>query len=281
MRNRLIWGIVAFFSVVIVYGQQDSLKTRKKKQKRQQVYNYNNKLDIPITAVGAVFSLYNLDKVNNKSRSSAETILALDPNDINGFDRKAAGNFNENAQSASDFFFYTSIPLPLIIMPLDQRMKKDYGRLILLYTEAMAFTGIFYTTSQQLNDRFRPQTYNTDLSLERRQRGSNRNSFYSGHVAMVATSTFFLSKVYSDYYPDSPFRWVFWSTAGLSTILTGHLRMKAGSHFPTDVILGGVMGFAAGVLTPHFHKNKLFNKEGLSFHPITGQYHGLRLAYEF
>ena len=281
MKIKTILCLLTGLSLLITYGQQDSVETKKKKQKRQQVYNYKNKLDIPITAVGAVFSLYNLDKVNNKSRSTAEEILALDPDDINGFDRNAAGNFNENAQSASDFFFYTSIPLPLIIMPLDKRMKKDYGRLVLLYTEAMAFTGIFYTSAQQLNDRYRPQAYNTDLSLERRQRGSNKNSFYSGHVAMVGTSTFFLAKVYHDYYPDSPFRWAFWTTAGLATVLTGHLRMKAGSHFPTDVILGGVMGFAAGVLTPHFHKNKLFKMEGLSFHPVTGQYHGLRLAYEF
>lgn len=281
MKKQSVYCLLACLSMLISFGQQDSVKSKAKKQKRQQVYNYKNKIDIPITAVGAVVSLINLDKVNNKDRSSAETILALDPADINGFDRGAAGNFNENAQTASDFFFYTSIPFPLIFTAIDDRMRKDYGRLTLLYTEAMAFTGIFYTSAQLLNDRYRPQTYNTDLTLDKRQRGSNRNSFYSGHVAMVATSTFFLAKVYSDYYPDSPLRWAFWTGAGLSTIFTGHLRMLAGSHFPTDVILGGVMGFAAGFLTPHFHKNKLFKNERLSFHPFSGQYHGLRLAYEF
>ena len=78
---------------------------------------------------------------------------------------------------------------------------------------------------------------------------------------MVATSTFFLARVYHDYHPDSPYKWVFYGGAGLSTVLTAHFRVKGGAHFPTDVIVGGILGSAAGFLVPFFHKNKMIKKE--------------------
>jgi membrane-associated phospholipid phosphatase len=145
----------------------------------------------------------------------------------------------------------------------------------------MSFTGLTYSTSQQLNDRLRPFTYNQDLDLNFRTGSGAKNSFYSGHTSLVATSTFFLAKVYSDYHPNSKYKWVLFTTAGIATILTGHLRVRAGQHFPTDVLVGGIMGTAAGILTPHFHKNKLFKNENLSLLPITGEYHGLQLSLKF
>ncbi|GAH07546.1 unnamed protein product, partial [marine sediment metagenome] len=181
----------------------------------------------------------------------------------------------------SDFFFNVSIPLPLIVFAFDDALREDYLRLTLLYLEAMSLTGVAYSTSQQLNNRLRPFTYNQELELSQRTKGGGKNSFYSGHTALVATSTFFLARVYADYHPDSPYRWVFYGSAGLATFLTGNLRVQAGQHFPTDVLMGGFVGTAIGFLVPYLHKNKLFEDPNLSLMPITGEYHGLRLAYTF
>jgi len=71
------------------------------------------------------------------------------------------------------------------------------------------------------------------------------------------------------------------TSAGAATFLTGFLRVRAGEHFPTDVILGGLVGTASGILVPYFHKNKLFNNENLSMIPIVGDYNGISLAYKF
>ncbi len=271
--------LITIFCVTTAFAQKDTIYL--KTNNRQQVYNYNKKLDIPITAVAAGISMFNFTQIYSKDRSPEEEILALDKNDVRSFDRRAAGNYNEGAKTASDFFFNVSIPLPLIVFAFDKKLREDYLRLTLLYLETMSLTGVAYSTSQQLNNRLRPFTYNQELELSQRTKGGAKNSFYSGHTALVATSTFFLARVYADYHPDSPYRWVFYGSAGLATFLTGNLRVQAGQHFPTDVLMGGLVGTAIGFLVPYFHKNKLFEDPNLSLMPVTGEYHGLRLAYKF
>ncbi|MEH6537574.1 MAG: phosphatase PAP2 family protein [Psychroserpens sp.] len=279
-KNRIKFTInIAFvFCALNLFAQKDSLHV---KNEKQQVYNYNKKFDIPLTSAAAAISIFNFTQIYSKDRSSETSILALDVNDVNKFDRGAAGNYNEKAKTTSDFFFNAAIPLPLIVFAFDDAMRQDYLRLTLLYLETMSITGVAYSTSQQLNNRLRPFTYNQDLELSSRTKGGAKNSFYSGHTALVATSTFFLARVYHDYHPESPYKYVFYGGAGLATFFTGYFRVKAGQHFPTDVIIGGTVGTAIGILVPFFHKNKLFKNEKLSLYPVTGEYHGLRLAYKF
>ncbi len=276
LKHFVLHCPLLIFCAQSAFGQKDTTQV-----KEQQVYNYNNKLDIPLTSAAALITFYNFSQIYSKERTSESIILALDPQDVNKFDRGAAGNWNEGAKTTSDLFFNIAIPLPLIVFAFDDSMREDYLRLTLLYLETMSFTGAMYSTSQQLNNRLRPYTYNNDLELSRRTSGGGRNSFYSGHTALVATSTFFLARVYNDYHPDSPYKWAFYGGAGLATYFTGSFRVQAGQHFPTDAIMGGTIGAAIGILVPYFHKNRLFNDEGITLMPITGEYHGLSLNYQF
>ena len=47
-----------------------------------------------------------------------------------------------------------------------------------------------------------------------------------------------------------------WTFAASVPAVTGYLRVRAGKHFPTDVITGFVAGGLVGVLLPHFHRKK-------------------------
>lgn len=271
--------IILFLFCLGLHAQKDSIKIKNKDL--PQVYNYNNKLDIPLSSVATAISLFNFTQVYSKESSTEESILTLDPENVNWFDKGAAGNHNPDAKLASDAIFSAAIPTPLIFFAFDKKMRKDYKRLSLLYWESMSFMGVSYSSSLQFNDRRRPYTYNTDLEMKERRKGGGRNSFFSGHTGLVATSTFFLASVYADYHPDSKYKWVLFTTAGAATFFTGFLRVRAGEHFPTDVILGGLVGTASGILVPYFHKNKLFKNENLSLIPIVGDYNGIRLAYKF
>lgn len=279
MKHYGLFTIILLLCCLGSYAQKDSTKIKNKNL--PQVYNYNNKLDIPLSSVATAISLFNFTQVYSKESSTEESILSLDPDNVNGFDRGAAGNYDPASKDASDFIFSAAIPTPLIFFAFDKKMRKDYKRLSLLYWESMSFMGVAYSSALQLNDRRRPYTYNTDVPMKERRKGGGRNSFYSGHTGLVATSTFFLASVYADYHPDSEYKWVLFTSAGLATVLTGYLRIRAGEHFPTDVILGGLVGTASGILVPYFHKNKLFKNENLSMIPIVGEYNGLRLAYKF
>ena len=279
MKHYGLFTIILLLCCLGSYAQKDSTKIKNKNL--PQVYNYNNKLDIPLSSVATAISLFNFTQVYSKESSTEESILSLDPDNVNGFDRGAAGNYDPASKDASDFIFSAAIPTPLIFFAFDKKMRKDYKRLSLLYWESMSFMGVAYSSALQLNDRRRPYTYNTDVPMKERRKGGGRNSFYSGHTGLVATSTFFLASVYADYHPDSEYKWVLFTSAGLATVLTGYLRIRAGEHFPTDVILGGLVGTASGILVPYFHKNKLFKNENLSMIPIVGEYNGIRMAYKF
>jgi membrane-associated phospholipid phosphatase len=177
-------------------------------------------------------------------------------------------------------FFYGSMPLPLFLL-LDKKIRRDAGKVSLLYLEAMAITGTIYTSSSMLFDRFRPYTYNPDVDMDFKMRGGSRNSFFAGHVALVGTSTFFMAKVLSDYHPESKAKWAYYTVAAAATGMTGYLRHKGGRHFPSDILLGAAVGTFSGIMIPNFHKNKIFKDPNISVLPFTGESHGLAFVYKF
>ena len=65
---------------------------------------------------------------------------------------------------------------------------------------------------------------------------------------------FFTAKTLTDYVDRPGVEAVAWTTAALLPAATGFFRYKAGKHFPSDVIVGYVVGATVGVLIPHLHK---------------------------
>lgn len=246
-----------------------------------EVYKIKPAVDIPITAATTAYTLWGFSKIYGRDKTPADRILALDYNDINKLDRPTWDNRDLKAKDASDMLFYGSMPLPLIFV-FDKAIRKDALKVGLLYLQAMSSFGVMYTSSAMIADRFRPYTYNTSLPLDERRRGGGRNSFMAGHPGLVATSTFFVAKVFSDYHPEWKNKWIMYSLAGGATIATGILRVKAGEHFPTDVMVGIPMGVLSGILIPHIHKNKGINDPGFSFSPMMStDAYGVNVRYRF
>ncbi|MCD6064560.1 MAG: hypothetical protein K0R82_2471 [Flavipsychrobacter sp.] len=243
------------------------------------IYKINKKVDIPVTAVGAAWSLYAFTKIYNKDQTPLAEVQALDKNDINSFDRWAAGNYNEAADNSSDLLFYGSMPLPLALLA-DREIRQDAAKVGFLYLEAMAITGLLYTGSTYFTNRFRPEAYSDNIPDQDKTNGGMRNSFFAGHVALVGTATFFTAKVYSDYHPGSTLSYVLYGGAAAATATTIYLRHIAGKHFPSDLIIGTAVGVASGILVPHFHKNKVTGNEALRLSPFIGdKTYGLTLNY--
>jgi len=81
-------------------------------------------------------------------------------------------------------------------------------------------------------------------------------SFFSGHSAIIAATTSTATYLAFVRAPHSPRPWI---TLAAGLLLTGFVsveRVRAGAHFPTDVIAGSLFGGAVGVLVPHFHRRK-------------------------
>jgi undecaprenyl-diphosphatase len=90
-----------------------------------------------------------------------------------------------------------------------------------------------------------PDCDSTDLGL----------SFFSGHAAGVASVGATATYLAFMRDPKSARPWV---TLVVATALTSFVsieRVRAGEHFPTDVIAGSLAGAAIGVLVPHLHRH--------------------------
>jgi len=231
-----------------------------------EVYIIKPGLDIPLTLLLDGWSIYGMSVIYGRERTPEAEILGLNKNNINRFDRNTADNYSEKSADLSDKFFYGSMPLPILLM-LDKKMRKDGLKIGLLFLETMGATGALYVSSAMIVNRFRPYAYNPEVPLATRTRGGAKNSFFAGHPAVVASSTFFMAKVISDYHPNMKNKWILYTLAGSATAATGLLRLDAGQHFKSDVITGVTVGTLVGILVPHLHKNKNLKNQRLSVMP--------------
>lgn len=242
-------------------------------------YLLKAKVDIPIIAVGSIWSGYAFTKIYSKDKSTPEQVERLDKNNLIFLDKWAAGKSSKLADKQSNYLFYGSIPVPFLLLA-DKKVRPDALKVGAMYWEAMAITGLLYTSSTYFVDRYRPWVYNKGLTMDERTSGNGKNAFFAGHVALVGTATFFTAKIFNDYHPNSPWRWVVWGGATAATGATAYLRHKGGYHFPTDIALGTAVGVLSGVLVPQLHKNKSFNPR-LSVTPFSmGETNGISLTYK-
>lgn len=295
MKKLLALLTVTLAGYACIYAQSDSaraelptdirttslLQTKPvMNEKPMPVYKISPAADIPVTAAGTIWSLYAFTKIYSKDPSTAAEISALRKHDVNGFDRWGIRPYSKSVDKASYLPFYASMPVPVFFL-FDKKMRKDFYKLSFLYLEAMSVTGLLYTGATYFKDRYRPYTYHEGTDFNYKLRGGAKNSFYAGHVALVATSTFFFAQVYADYHPDSKIKWLFYSIAGAATAGTAYMRYYAGQHFPSDLLLGMTQGTLTGLLVPYLHKTKLLKNQNLGIFPYLGPGKGLAVVYTF
>jgi PAP2 superfamily len=247
---------------------------------KTEVYRIEYKWEIPVTTVAAGITFYNFAKISNKSDPTEQQIEALNRDNVNTIDRWSMHPYSKTLDQISYIPLYIAIPLPLLFLA-DSKMRKDFLAISYLYIETLAATGLVYSTAVNLTNRFRPFTYYSDAPQNLALESNVKKSFFGGHVALVATSTFFMARVYADYYPASPLKWVFYGTAGALTTTTAFLRNYAGMHFLSDVLVGAAVGMASGLLTPHLHLQKKGKPNQLTIIPVGLSGPGLLALYKF
>ena len=135
----------------------------------------------------------------------------------------------------------------------DKESRNEY------YTSAIYFESLLINAGitgliKVITKRSRPYTYNPAVPLEKKLELDARHSFFSGHTSFAATGSFFIAKTYTDLNPGSKGNPYIWAGAAIFPAITGILRYKAGKHFPSDIIVGYIVGAAVGILVPHLHK---------------------------
>jgi membrane-associated phospholipid phosphatase len=158
----------------------------------------------------------------------------------------------------SDNVLMGIVILPALTM-LDHNIRQDWLDVLLMYSETILITNNLYLYSPfgpTFVNRFRPVVYYDALGdSEVRTRGSNRNSFYSGHVASAASASFFTAKVFCDYHPELGWKkYLVYGAAAIPPLILSYIRLRALSHFPSDLLVGFGVGALCGILIPEIHR---------------------------
>ncbi|GAA4323913.1 phosphatase PAP2 family protein [Flaviaesturariibacter amylovorans] len=208
--------------------------------------------------LGNMYAIKNI--LHAKEPISPAEIAALRPELFNGIDRWA---LRQNPAQRDQWFKISDLGLQGSLLAsfsvlLDKNVRKDWTKILMMFYQTQAVTFTTYNFSPlgpSFQSRFRPIVYYEGFNDGLRLRGGNRNSLFSGHVANAAAATFFAAKVYTDYHPEiGKKRFLLYGLAAVPPLFVGYARIKALAHYPSDVIIGFLVGSVAGIGIPALHK---------------------------
>jgi membrane-associated phospholipid phosphatase len=211
-----------------------------------------------IIGAGAAIGTTALIIISNNDKLTEVKVNSLNPEDISGFDRIAIGPFQEDV--LADAIVYSSFFLPLTFLANDDT-REDFGNLSLMYGEVVLLNAGINGLVKGLTTRNRPYVYDNTSPAEAKYKVNARHSFYSGHTSFTASNSFFTARVFSEYLTDNTAQILIWSAAALIPAVAGFSRVNTHNHFPTDVIVGYIVGAAIGYLIPEIHKYEIESSE--------------------
>jgi membrane-associated phospholipid phosphatase len=228
--------------------------------------------------VGTTFLGYSL--IKNKHDLTMAQLATKTKSNLPFFDRFVAGNYSARANKDSYILFDASYVIPVAAALINGRERSKFGQVMVMYLETVGITGAMYTLTAGLVYRSRPFVYGDKAPLEKRLDKGGQRSFYGGHVATTAATTFFTAKVFQDFYPNSKLTPYLYTGAGALTVLMSYMRMRAGYHFFSDCVLSGAIGAVTGIVVPRLHRKKSFKSVSISpFYQEDAK--GLSVVYHF
>ncbi len=217
------------------------------------VYKLDLKVDLPVLIIGGLVSFGWFFK---GELGPAHCAPLCDEDDVNAFDKFAAGNYNQNWARASDITLVGTMALGVVALFVDQRSVSAFSDLLVV-AEAVLLTNAMITVAKFALRRPRPYLYSEKAPESKRNDAESSLSFPSLHVGTASALTTSVFGVLYARHPKSPWTWAF---LGVGTAATGVIaagRILSGRHFLSDVIVGASLGVCMGILVPALHKKNM------------------------
>ncbi len=222
---------------------------------QEKPYRFKYGVDIPISVIGASSLITGFILEKKQTALSPSEISKLNTQSILKMDRAASNYWNPKLAVTSDILMYSSMASPLLFLS-NKKGRKNAGYIAAISGEVFLLnTGITYLI-KTITKRKRPFLYNPNAPMSKKIKKDALHSFFSGHTSTVSSMCFSSAVMFQQMYPTSKFTPLVWFAASTLPFATGILRVKAGKHFWTDVIIGYLTGAAIGSLVPLLHKNK-------------------------
>ncbi|MFL5532857.1 MAG: phosphatase PAP2 family protein [Gemmatimonadales bacterium] len=218
--------------------------------------------DGALAAAGLAGNAIGLTLSANEQTVPAE---GLDPSGINwGIDRDAIGNPSTSAEKASDVAVAITLAGPPVLALLTQPGVHGFGNVVrrplVLYGETLLLAQAITNVLKPAFARPRPFTY---LPAAERPGGKAYDvatehaflSMPSGHAASSFAAASYAATDNLLSHPDggSTEHVAVAAVGGLFAGFTAHLRVVADQHFPSDALVGALIGTASGVSIPLLH----------------------------
>jgi membrane-associated phospholipid phosphatase len=209
-------------------------------------------------ALGATLA-FSLIPIRSHPELWKHELISLDDEGHNTFSRRAA--------HISDALLAASLAAPAVYLTGSTIDDADGDRL-LIYAESMAINAALAQGAKRLVQRPRPYQYSKDPTVMRYAKSQGDDgwmSFYSGHASLsfgaAVTGAYLLGASSESKYA----RGVAWGVGLMAASATATLRVRAGKHFYSDVVVGAVMGMAVGYIVPALHA------DGTPYVPNSGE----------
>jgi membrane-associated phospholipid phosphatase len=191
---------------------------------------------------------------------------ALDRNDIWAIDRWAVGYYSPASALASDILVAPLLGLPMAATALEALSgRQSWGAAVsdgVIFAEAMAISSSLDLLVRSTAVHPRPFVFNKDAPAADRLKSEAAGSFYSGHSNAAFLSAVYFSYTYSLRNPGSEYQGAIWAGSLGAAALVAGLRVAAGKHYLSDVVVGAAAGSFFGWVFPYLHKKHAEGNEG-------------------
>jgi membrane-associated phospholipid phosphatase len=226
-------------------------------------YKLNLENDFPVTlAAGGMFGigmfLYSrMDTPDNPK----------DKGNLLPWDKPLAGRYSENADRASDIGSVFAIA-PLVVGGIawhdGSSTGGEFATFTVMFLQAIGIGNGINLAIRSLEIWPRPYMYAE--SGDGREKAENAKSeaygsFFSGHATAAFTVATFTDQWFRTAYPNSPYKGIMRASAYSLATLESVLRVAAGKHYFTDVLVGALVGtgVSIGILEMHKDRNENFS----------------------
>jgi len=188
----------------------------------------------------------------------ASSLLAIDRGAIRQTPSGTAGTL-------SNIGLYSAMGYALFDTVLDGFREGRSAALVdaIMYTEAFLVTQGLTNVAKVAFRRPRPKAY-IEREAYLRAGGDPATydnsvldsslSFVSGHASQTAALASAATYIAFSRSPRTPRPWLTLAAGLAVTSFVGYNRVRAGAHFPTDVIAGAAVGAGVGALVVHLHR---------------------------
>lgn len=212
--------------------------------------------DLSLTVTGLLVGL--APSVSKGPWGPSMDLRGLHAGGLNALDRSVVGNHSHAAEITSDVLLTANMVAPHVILAIGQLVDEEgsLGKLTrdsLILTETLAATWLTVNLVKFAVRRPRPYTYSLSADALEHEETEASLSFFSGHTALSFAMATSFSYLFTKRHPDSPLVVPIWIGSHALAATTAVMRVQAGKHFWTDVLVGAAVGSAIGYLVPALH----------------------------